>query len=167
MATGLKSRVIYREKLAVANTDYWEGTYKLLIKAKSIPSPYGSVNMVDTSTLEDMVETQELGRSSANTVEIQGAFEKKYKDELASAEGKKLDIMILYGTDGLGGEGILGFLGSERFTPDEATADHLTGTATVSVQTSPVWLEDKYTVAVTEDEFGYPVSFTVTKKATA
>ena len=63
MAVGLKSRIIYRQKTKENNTaDYWAGKYSLLIRAKSIPSPVGERNMVDTSTLEDLVETQEPGR---------------------------------------------------------------------------------------------------------
>ena len=77
MATGLKSRIIYREvPSAPTEGSYWAGTYKLLIRAKSIPSPFGSTNMVDTSTLEDLVETQEMGRRSAGSMEVQGAFER-------------------------------------------------------------------------------------------
>lgn len=164
MATGLKSRIIYRKKTKeTSEPDYWAGEYQLLIRAKSIPSPFGSQNMVDTSTLEDLVETQEPGRRSAASMEVPGAFEKKYKDALASIEGEKLDICILYGTDGKGSEGILGFIGSESFAPDEATDDHLTGTATIAVSTVPRWIEDDYDVAVTEDENGYPTSITLTK----
>lgn len=166
MAVGLKSRIIYREIPSSPTTgEYWAGNYKLLIKAKEIPSPFGGVNMVDTSTLEDLVETQEMGRRSAGTMEIQGAFEKKYKDEMVSNEGKKLDFCILYGTEGKGSEGICAFIGQETFAPDSATDDHLTGTATVSVQTVPRWIEDDYDVAVTEDENGYPISITLTKKS--
>lgn len=165
MATGLKSRIIYREQTGnTTDENYWAGTYQLLIRAKSIPSPFGSPNMVDTSTLEDLVETQEFGRRSAGAMEVPGAFEKKYKDELVADEGKKLDICILYGTDGKGSEGILGFIGSQSFAPDEATEDHLTGTATISVQTVPRWIEDKYTVSVVEDENGYPTSITLAAK---
>ena len=83
MATGLKSRIIYREQTKeLSEENYWEGTYKLLLRAKSIPSPIGAPNMVDTSTLEDLVETQEAGRKAANSMEVPGAFEKKYKDVL-------------------------------------------------------------------------------------
>lgn len=165
MATGLKSRIIYREQTKdLSETNYWEGTYKLLIRAKSIPSPFGSPNMIDTSTLEDLVETQEFGRTSAGQMEIPGAFEKKYKDELVEAEGKKLDFCILYGTDGKGGEGICAFIGSERFTPGEATDGHLEGNATVAVQTVPRWIEDNYDVEVVEDEQGYPTQITLTAK---
>ena len=166
MATGLKSRIIYREiPAAPTEGSYWAGTYNLLMRAKSIPSPFGSQNMVDTSTLEDLVETQEMGRRSAGSMEVPGAFEKKYKDEMVEKEGKKLDFCILYGTDGKGSEGICGFIGQEAFAPDEATDDHLTGTATISVQTVPKWIEDDYDVAVTEDENGYPTQITLTKKS--
>lgn len=166
MATGLKSRIIYRvASSSGSGTDgYWAGEYKLLIRAKSIPSPFGSANMVDTSTLEDLVETQEEGRRSAASMEIPGAFEKAYKDELVNNEDKKLDICILYGTDGKGSEGICAFIGTESFAPDEATADHLTGTATIAVTTQPKWIEDKYTVKVELDENGYPTSITLATK---
>ena len=165
MATGLKSRIIYREKTKdTGEANYWEGTYKLLIRAKSIPSPFGSQNMVDTSTLEDLVETQEPGRRSAASMEIPGAFEKAYKDEMVLNENKKLDFCILYGTDGKGSEGICAFIGTESFAPDEATDDHLTGTASVAVSTVPRWIEDNYDVEVVEDEQGYPTSITLTAK---
>lgn len=166
MATGLKSRIIYRKHQEDASAEnFWAGEYKLLIRAKAIPSPMGAPNMINTSTLEDLVETQESGRKAAGTMEVQGAFEKKYKDELVEMEGEKLDIVILYGTDGKGSEGMLGFVGSEYFSPDEATDDHLTGTATIAVNTVPRWLEDNYTVTVVEDENGYPTSITLAAKA--
>lgn len=165
MATGLKSRIIYRDHVEnMSQENYWAGTYKLLMRAKSIPSPFGSANMVDTSTLEDLVETQEEGRRSAGSMEIPGAFEKKYKDEMVKNERKKLDFCILYGTDGKGSEGVCAFIGTESFAPDEATDDHLTGTATVAVSTVPRWIEDKYTVSVTEDENGYPTEITLAPK---
>lgn len=163
MATGLKSRIAYR--VTDSNTgasNYWAGEYKLLLRAKSIPSPFGSQNMVDTSTLEDLVETQEMGRRSAGSMEVEGAFEKTYKDDMVANEGKKLDFLILYGTDGKGSEGICAFIGQESFAPGEASDDHLTGTATVSVQTVPKWIEDNYTVTVAEDANGYPTSITLT-----
>lgn len=166
MATGLKSRVIFREKTKEANEEnYWEGTYKLLIKAKSIPSPINAPNMVDTSTLEDEVETQEAGRKQAGQMEISGAFEKKYKDELVALENKELDLVILYGTDGKGSEGMLAFLGKETFSPDDATDEHLTGTVSVSVNTQPRWIEDNYTVEVVNDAYGYPETITLTAKS--
>lgn len=166
MATGLKTRIAYKEPSSAPTAgEYWAGTYKLLMRAKSIPSPFGSPNMVDTSTLEDLVETQEIGRRAANSMEVQGAFEKKYKDEMVDNEGKKLDFIILYGTGGKGSEGICAFIGQETFAPDEATDDHLTGTATIAQSTVPKWIEDDYDVVVTEDDNGYPTEIKLTKKS--
>lgn len=165
MATGLKSRIICRVRTKeLSEENYWAGEYQLLIRAKSIPSPFGSANMVDTSTLEDKVETQEEGRRSAASMEVSGAFEKKYKDVLVEMEGEELDICILYGTDGKGSEGICAFLGTESFAPDEATDDHLTGTATIAIKTVPKWIEDNYDVTVEEDELGYPTKITLAAK---
>lgn len=165
MATGLKSRIICRKRTKeLSEENYWSGEYMLLIRAKSIPSPFGSANMVDTSTLEDKVETQEEGRRSAASMEVSGAFEKKYKDALVDMEGEDLDICILYGTDGKGSEGICAFLGTESFAPDEATDDHLTGTATIAIKTVPKWIEDNYDVTVEEDELGYPTKITLAAK---
>ena len=166
MATGLKTRIAYKVPSGSPTAgEYWAGTYKLLMRAKSIPSPFGSQNMVDTSTLEDLMETQEMGRRAANSMEVPGAFEKKYKDEMVSNEGKTLDFIILYGTDGKGSEGICAFIGQEVFAPDEATNDHLTGTATIAQKTVPKWIEDDYDVAVTEDDNGYPTEIKLTKKS--
>ena len=163
MATGLKSRIIYREhSTSAATTGFWAGQYQLLIRAKSIPSPFGDKNMVDTSTLEDLVETQEPGRRAAGSLAVQGAFEKAYKDALVEMEDQPLDIVILYGTDGRGSEGMVAFQGSESFAPDEATDDHLTGTCTIAISSQPVWIDSNYTVTVTEDENGYPTAITLT-----
>ena len=156
MATGLKSRIIAREKTQEFTvTDYWAGNYAPLGRAKSIPTPYGDPNMVDVSTLEDLMEVQEEGRRSAPSMEIPIAFTKASKDAVMALEGKVLDIVILYGTDGQGGEGAAAFTGTISFRPDEATEDHLTATLTVAIKTVPVSVEDYYTITVTEDANGY------------
>lgn len=165
MATGLKSRIAYRVKTKDSSAEnYWAGEYKLLMRPKSIPSPIGDPNMEDTSTLEDLMETQEEGRRSAASMAIPGAFEKAYKDALIEDQGKKLDFIILYGTDGKGSEGIAAFQGTESFAPDEATESHLTGTANVAIQTQVIWIENNYDVAVVEDEMGYAQTITLTAK---
>ena len=47
MAVGLKTRIIYKEPSASPTPGaYWEGEYKLLIRAKSITRPLGSQNIV-------------------------------------------------------------------------------------------------------------------------
>lgn len=166
MAIGLGSRIVYREQTKETTTsNYWAGTYYPLIRAKSIPSPEGDVNMQDTSTLEDWVETQEEGRRAAASLKVQGAWEKAKKDALIALKGKKLDMMIMYGTDGKGSEGIEAFIGTQTIAPDEATEGHLTGTVTIAENTVPRWIEDDYDVTVVEDAQGYLVSCTLTPKS--
>ena len=156
MATGLKSRVIYKEH----TTDgVWTGTYKLLMRAKSLPSPIGERNMVDVSTLEDEMEVQEPGRRAAASVAIQGAMEKSYLDDMIALEGKKLDIIHLYGTDGIGSIGKLAYVGQVDITPDEATDDHLTMTSNIAVSTVPEFITDDVTVTVSGT--GANMEFTV------
>lgn len=156
MATGLKSRVLYKEH----TTDgVWTGTYKLLMRAKTLPSPIGERNMVDVSTLEDEMEVQEPGRRAAASVAIQGAMEKSYLDDMITLEGKKLDIIHLYGTDGLGSIGKLAYVGQVDVTPDEASDDHLTMTANIAVTTVPEYITDDVTVTVTGT--GASMEFTV------
>ncbi len=165
MATGLKSRIAYRVKEKESGaTDYWAGEYQLLIRPKSIPSPFGERNMVDTSTLEDLMETQEPGRRAAASMAVSGAFEKSYLNKFIEIEDQTLDLIVLYGTDGKGGEGFCGFNGSESFVPDEATEEHLTGTCNIAISTVPRWLHKDYDVSVVEDENGYPTSITLAKK---
>lgn len=162
MATGLKSRIIAREKTQDFTVEnYWAGSYAPLGRAKSIPTPYGDPNMVDVSTLEDTMEVQEEGRRSAPSMDIQIAFTKAEKDAVLALEGKVLDIAIMYGTDGQGSEGIAAFTGTVSFRPDEATEDHLTATLTVAIKTVPNWIEDDYTVSVTEDANGYLTAATL------
>ena len=164
MATGLKSRVIFKEHGA-SNT--WEGTYKLLMRAKSIPSPVGERSMVDVSTLEDDMEVQEPGIRAAASLKLQGAMEKNYLDSL-DALTSDIDVMILYGTDGIGSIAKYAFTskGGIDITPDEASSDHLTMSVNIPVSTTPVLVTDNYDVAVVYEEDGETVKeFTVTKKS--
>lgn len=164
MATGLKSRVIYRTH---ADGD-WAGTYKLLMRAKTIPSPVGERSMVDVSTLEDEMEVQEPGRRAAASLSLTGAMEKDYLDAMNELSDANVDIIILYGTDGLGSIAKYGFQakGGIDVTPDEASDDHLTMTATIPVSSVPKLITDEYEVAVVYEEDGTTVKeFTVSKKA--
>lgn len=163
MATGLKSRIIFKEH---TEDGVWTGTYHLLIRPKSIPSPIGEKNMVDTSTLEDLMETQEEGRRAAASVAVSGAMEKTFLDNLDEVEGKKLDFINLYGTEGLGSIAKYAYCGTVSVTPDEASDDHLTMTANIAVGTVPKKVTDDFTVTVTEEADG-SLSFTVAEKPAA
>lgn len=147
--TGLKTRLIFKEH---TDLGVWTGAYKMLMRATSIPSPIGDVNEVDISTLEDLMEVHIPGRRASSSMDPQGAFEKEYLDELVTMEGKDLDFIILYGTDGLGSQGKLAFSGRISVKPDDATDDFLTMTVHITVQTVPAWVSDDITVATSDDK---------------
>lgn len=160
MAVGLKSRVIYKEH---TNDGVWTGTYKLLMRPTSIPSPVGERNMVDVSTLEDLQEVQEAGRRASASVSISGAMEKEYIDDMLALADKKLDIIHLYGTDGKGSIAKFAYIGSVDIAPDEATEDFLTMTANIAVSTVPELITDDVEVEVSEDE-NHKLVFTLSAK---
>ena len=157
MATGLKSRIIYKLH---TQENLWTGSYKMLMRPKSLPSPVGERNMVDVSTLEDLQEVQEAGRRASASVSVQGAMEKEFLDDLAAiGEDTKLDIIHLYGIEGTGSIAKLAYVGTIGVTPDEATEDHLTMTANISVSTVPKFITDDVTVTVSGE--GSAATFTV------
>lgn len=163
---GLKTRVLYREKLAKDASPYWEGTYKPMGRPTSVPSPIGDQNMEDVSTLEDESEVQVEGRRSAASLEFEVTFLKDTFNEINALKGKDLDIIMAYGRTGEGEKAKYGFKGTATIAPNEATEGHLTATITVAESTTPLLITDDYTITVAAtDAYGYPTSFTVTKAA--
>ena len=146
--TSYLSRIIYKEHSA----DGFDGTYKLMLRAKSIPSPTSAPNTVESPTMEDDAQT--------DAKEFTGNLEKAYFDELLKVEGKKCDIIQLYGTDGIGGTVKSAYVG--QITPtvnDVGGVDEiLEMTATVVQNTVPKWVTDQLTVVDNKDG-----TFTVTK----
>lgn len=154
--TSYLSRIIYKEHSA----DGFDGTYKLMLRAKSIPSPTSAPNTVESTTMEDDAQTFEMGIKQSDAKEFTGNLEKAYFDDLLKVEGKKCDIIQLYGTDGIGGTAKSAYVG--QITPtvnDVGGVDEiLEMTATVVQNTVPKWVTDKLTVVDNNDG-----TFTVTK----
>ena len=148
-ATSYLCRVIYKEHTG----DDFAGSYKLLVRAKSIPSPVSAPNTVESTTLEDDAQTFEMGIKQSDAKEFTGNLEKAYFDELLKVEGKKCDIIQLYGTDGIGGTAKSAYVG--QITPtvnDVGGVDEiLEMTATVVQNTVPKWVTDKLTVVDNND----------------
>ena len=155
-STSYLARVIYKEH----TVDGFAGTYKLMIRAKSIPSPTSAPNTVESTTLEDDSQTFEMGIKTSDSKEFTGNLEKEYFDELLKVEGKKCDIIQLYGTDGIGGVAKSAYVG--QITPtvnDVGGVDEiLEMTATVVQNTVPKWVTDELTVTDNKDG-----TFTVAK----
>lgn len=156
-STSYLARVIYKEHTG----DDFSGSYKLLVKAKSIPAPVSAPNTVESTTLEDDAQTFEMGIKTSDSKEITGNLEKEYLDGVEKLGGKKLDIIHLYGTDGIGGVAKYAYVGQAVATPDDVGgADEILGmTATIVPNTAAKKVTDELTVTDNGDG-----TFTVAKK---
>lgn len=155
-STSYLARVIYKEH----SEEGFAGTYKLMLRAKTIPSPTSAPNTVESTTLEDDSQTFETGIKTSDAKDFTGNLEKELFDELLKVEGKKCDIIQLYGTDGIGGVAKSAYVG--QITPtvnDIGGVDEIIEmTATVVQNTTPKWVTDELTVVDNKDG-----TFTVSK----
>lgn len=162
-STSYLSRVIYKEHTgeSVETTDF-AGSYKLLIPAKTIPAPVGAPNTVESTTLEDNVQTFEMGIKTSDSKEITGNLIKETLDDINALENKRLDILYLYGTDGIGGVAKYAYVGMATATPSDIGGnDEILGmTVTIVPNTVATLVTDAYTVVDGKDG-----TFTVTKKS--
>ena len=155
-STSYLARVIYKEHTG----DDFAGSYKLLVKAKSIPAPVSAPNTVESTTLEDDAQTFEMGIKTSDSKEITGNLEKEYLDGIDKLGGKKLDIIHLYGTDGIGGVAKYAYVGQAVATPtDVSGAD---GILEMSVTVIPNTAAKKVTDELTVTDNG-DGTFTVAK----
>ena len=77
--TSYLARVIFREHTGDVGSEIdFSGTYNLLVRAKSIPSPASAPNTVESTTLEDDTQTFEMGIKTSDSKEFTGNLEKKY-----------------------------------------------------------------------------------------
>lgn len=139
------ARVIFKEH---TEDGKFAGTYKLLVKAKSIPSPVSAPNTVESTTLEDDTQTFEMGIKTSDSKEITGNLEKDYLDNIDDLAGKKLDIIHLYGTDGIGGVAKYAYVGQAVATPSDVggTDEILEMSATIVPNTAAKKVTDEFTV---------------------
>lgn len=147
-STNYKARVIYKEHTDTGATTDFAGTYNILVNAKSMPSPVSAPNTVESTTFENDTQTFEMGIKTSGSKEITGNLEKEHLERIDALAGKKLDIMQLYGTDGIGGVAKYVYVGQAIATPsDTSGADGiLEMTVTVIPNTSAKLVTDDYTV---------------------
>mgnify|MGYP005801309099 CR=1 FL=1 len=162
-STSYLARVIYKKHTgeSVEETDF-AGTYNLLVRAKSIPAPVSAPNTVESTTLEDDAQTFEMGIKTSDSKEVTGNLEKEYLDGIDELGMKKLDIMQLYGTDGIGGVAKYAYVGQATATPtDVGGADEiLEMSVTIIPNTAAKKVTDDYTVVDNGDG-----QFKVTEKS--
>ena len=154
-STSYLARVIFKEHTTDGD---FEGTYKLLVKAKSMPAPVSAPNTVESTTFEDDAQTYEMGIKTSGSKEITGNLEKEYLENLNDLAGKKLDIIQLYGTDGVGGVAKYAYVGQAIATPSDVGGvdEILEMSVTVIPNTAATLVTDDY--AVTDNGDG---TFTV------
>ena len=117
-------------------------------------------NTVESTTLEDDAQTYEMGIKTSDSKEITGNLEKKYLDEIEALAGKKIDILQLYGTDGIGSVAKYAYVGQATATPsDVGGVDEILEMAvTIIPNTAAKLVTDNYTVVDNKDG-----TFTVTE----
>ena len=116
-STSYRTRVIVKEHTD-KQSDF-AGTYNLLVAAKSVPSPASPPNTVESTTMEDDQQTFEKGIKTSDSREITGNLEKEYLSKVDGYGDKKLDIIHLYGTDGIGGVAKYAYVGTATATPND------------------------------------------------
>lgn len=156
-STSYLARVIFKEHTTDGD---FEGTYNLLVKAKSIPAPVGAPNTVESTTLEDDAQTYEMGIKTSDAREIVGNLEKEYLQSVNEMAGKKIDIFHLYGTQGIGEVAKYAYVGQATATPNDVGGvdEILEMTVTVVPNTAATECTDDF--AVTDNGDG---TFTVAK----
>lgn len=145
-STSYLARVIYKEHTTDGS---WAGTYDLLLRAKSIPSPAQAPNTVESTTLEDDTQTFEMGIKQSGSKEYTGNLEADYLSAIEALAGKKVDIITLYGTDGVGGVAKYAYVSSGVVaTPSDVSGvdSILEMTVTTVPATAPENVSDEITV---------------------
>lgn len=159
-STNLYTRVIVKKHTTDGD---FSGTYNLLVAAKSMPSPKGTPNTVESTTMEDPVQTFEKGIQTNDIKDVTGNLDKEYLDKVEDELSVgKVDIMQLYGTDGIGGVAKYAYVGEVAATPNDVSGTDQILEMSVSIvpNTVPAKVTDAYTVVDNNDG-----TFTVTKKS--
>ena len=160
-STSYKARVIISEEEVsdLSKVDF-AGSYKLLVAAKSIPAPASAPNTVESTTTEDDTQTFEMGIKTSDSKEVTGNLDKKYLQAINKLNGKKVKIMQLYGTDGIGGVAKYAYVGQVTATPTDVGGvdEILEMAATIIPNTVAEEVTDGYTITDNKDG-----TFTVAK----
>ena len=147
--TSYLSRIIYKEFEGedLQSVDF-AGSYKLLVRAKTIPAPVGAPNTVESTTLEDAAQTYEMGIQTTDSKEFTGNLEKAYLDGIDKLKGKRVCIIQLYGTDGIGGEAKYAYVAQVTATPsDIGGVDEIVEMSVTAIpNTVPAKVTDDFTV---------------------
>ena len=152
--------IISEEEVSDLKKVDFAGSYRLLLAAKSIPAPASAPNTVESTTMEDDTQTFEMGIKTSDSKEVTGNLDKKDLQAVNKLNGKKVKIMQLYGTDGVGGVAKYAYVGQVTATPSDVGGvdEILEMAATIIPNTVAEEVTDGYTVTDNKDG-----TFTVAK----
>lgn len=152
--------IISEEEVSDLKKVDFAGSYRLLLAAKSIPAPASAPNTVESTTMEDDTQTFEMGIKTSDSKEVTGNLDKKDLQAVNKLNGKKVKIMQLYGTDGVGGVAKYAYVGQVTATPTDVGGvdEILEMSATIIPNTVAEEVTDGYTVTDNKDG-----TFTVAK----
>lgn len=152
--------IISEEEVSDLKKVDFAGSYRLLLAAKSIPAPASAPNTVESTTMEDDTQTFEMGIKTSDSKEVTGNLDKKDLQAVNKLNGKKVKIMQLYGTDGIGGVAKYAYVGQVTATPTDVGGvdEILEMAATIIPNTVAEEVTDGYTVTDNKDG-----TFTVAK----
>lgn len=160
-STSYLTRAIYKEHVDTEDGSVdFAGNYKLLVKAKSMPAPVSAPNTVESTTFEDDAQTFEMGIKTSDSKEITGNLEKEYLDGIDDLSGKRIDVMQLYGTQGIGEVAKYAYVAQAIATPTDVSGTDtiLEMAVTVIPNTAAKKVTDDFTVVDNKDG-----TYTVTK----
>ena len=142
-----KVRVFVKQH--VDNEANFAGTYKLLMRCKSVPSPVQPPNEIETTDLEDDTQTFIAGVKTSGNKEIVGNLSKTEYDTLDAMGTTPQDLIFAYGNDGLGGQLKYAIVGNVTVTVNDIGGydEVVEMTATISPSTSPKKVTATYTIA--------------------
>ncbi|MCU6748048.1 hypothetical protein OCV51_10360 [Faecalicatena acetigenes] len=152
--------IISEEEVSDLKKVDFAGSYRLLLAAKSIPAPASAPNTVESTTMEDDTQTFEMGIKTSDSKEVTGNLDKKDLQAVNKLNGKKVKIMQLYGTDGVGSVAKYAYVGQVTATPTDVGGvdEILEMAATIIPNTVAEEVTDGYTVTDNKDG-----TFTVAK----
>ena len=146
-STNYLTRILYKNH--TANQTSFAGAYQLLMPAKTVPAPVEAPNTVEITTLEDDAQTFLPGIKQSGSKEYVGNLD---NDVITTVEGlDEVDILILYGSDGLGGSGIYGYTCKKpTAAPNETSGPD--GVLEMTVTCVPMTVPEHITGTVTYDD---------------
>jgi hypothetical protein len=147
-STNYLTRILWKKH--TANQADFKGAYEMLMPAKTVPAPVEAPNTVEITTLEDDAQTFLPGIKQSSSKEYVSNLDNEVINTVDGMDDE-IDILILYGSDGLGQSGIYGYTCKRpTATPNETSGPD--GVLEMTVTCVPMTVPEHITGTVTYDD---------------